>query len=203
VFTGLVSGTGSIVRRDVRGASQRLLIDCAGLESLGGLELGESVAVCGVCLTVAENVAGGFAADLSSETIRRTNLGDLALGSLVNLERSLRVGDRLGGHFVTGHIDAVAHVVSIEPDGDSRLVRVEFPRELRHLIARKGSVALDGVSLTVNAVAGSELSLMLIPHTLAMTSFKLLAPGSALNLEVDLLARYAAAALRYNGAVEA
>ncbi len=189
MFTGLVAGTGKLLSRDKRGPGYRLVID-TGLTGFGALELGESIAVAGACLTVVAQGGASFDADVSIETAERTTLGRLPLGADLNLERSLRVGDRLGGHWVSGHVDGVGHIASVEAQGDSWLVRVTLPPELRRFVAPKGSVALDGVSLTVNAVAGLELSVMLIPHTRQVTSLKHWRAGAELNLEADLVARY-------------
>jgi riboflavin synthase len=186
MFTGLVETTGALAAREPRGPGFRLEI----ASELGPLELGESIAVSGACLTVAEIGEGRFFADVSLETVQKTTLGKVAIGSQLNLERSLRVGDRLGGHWVTGHVDALARVVSTEAVGDALRVVVAVPEPLLAFVAAKGSVALDGVSLTVNAVVGDRIELMLIPHTLALTNLKALAPGSELNLEIDLVARY-------------
>jgi len=186
VFTGLVETTGKLGARARRGPGYRLAIET----ELSGLCLGESVSVSGACLTVAKLTGTGFEADISSETAERTTLGALGLGAVLNLERSLKVGDPLGGHLVTGHVDAVATVVELEKLGDDLRVRVSAPRELLRYVAEKGSVALDGVSLTVNAVSGANFEVMLIPHTLAVTNLKGLAQKASLNLEVDLLARY-------------
>jgi riboflavin synthase len=154
------------------------------------LELGASICVDGVCLTVAELGADSFAADVSGETLRVTTLGSKKAGGRVNLEPSLRAGDALGGHWVSGHVDGVAEVVSTESDARSLQVRIEAPPSLARYIARKGSVTLDGVSLTVNEVDGTRFSINLIPHTLEVTTLGALATGSRLNLEIDLLARY-------------
>jgi riboflavin synthase len=190
VFTGLVLGCGKLSARERRGPGYRLVIGTHGLEGFGALELGESIAVNGACLTVVSFSATSFDADVTLETAEKTTLGRLALGADVNLERSLRVGDRLGGHWVSGHVDGVAKVEAVETHGDAWLVRVAFPDEHRRFVAQKGSVALDGVSLTVNAVEGSTLSVMLIPHTREVTALKRWRTGSELNLEVDLVARY-------------
>jgi riboflavin synthase len=154
------------------------------------ITLGESIAVNGVCLTVSAVSPAGFAADVSAETAEKTTLGRLAIGARLNLERALALGERLGGHFVSGHVDGAARVVDVTPVGPARRVRVRAPSELSHLVAGKGSVCLDGVSLTVNVLRGAELELMLIPHTLELTTLSELRPGQELNLEVDLLARY-------------
>ncbi len=190
MFTGLVAGTGQLKARDRRGPGYRLVIGTRGLAGFDTLDLGESIAVSGACLTVVSTTLDSFDADVTIETAEKTTLGQLALGSEVNLERSLRVGDRLGGHWVSGHVDGVARVEAVEPQGDAWLVKIAFGDELRRFLAQKGSVALDGVSLTVNDVQGHSLSVMLIPHTREVTSLKHLKAGAALNLEVDLVARY-------------
>lgn len=190
MFTGLVAGTGKLLSRDRRGPGYRLVVGTAGLAGFDALELGESIAVSGACLTVIAQTSTSFDADVSLETTEKTTLGGLALGSDLNLERALRVGDRLGGHWMSGHVDGIGRVVSVEPKGDSWLVKVSMPEELRRFVAPKGSVTLDGASLTVNAVSGLELQVMLIPHTREVTTLKHWRAGAALNLEVDLVARY-------------
>ena len=195
VFTGLVEATGSIEARSVRGPGLRLAIR----SDLAGLELGESVSVSGACLTVVEQSSGRFEADLSRETAAVTTLGRLPVGSPVNLERALRLGDRLGGHLVTGHVDAVVEVRTYEAAGEARHLVVALPRALKAFVAPKGSVALDGVSLTVNEVGSDFFGVMLIPQTLGTTTFGALRPGRELNLEVDLLARYAVRWLEVSG----
>jgi riboflavin synthase len=190
VFTGLVAGTGKLSSLARRGPGFRLVVATEGLAGFEALELGESIAVSGACLTVVARTAQSFDADVSIETAEKTTLGRLALGSDVNLERSLRVGDRLGGHMLSGHVDAVAKIASVEEQGEAWLARVGFGEEQRRFVAQKGSVALDGVSLTVNDVSGSTLGVMLIPHTRQVTSLKHWRPGTEVNLEVDLVARY-------------
>jgi riboflavin synthase len=186
VFTGLVETTGLLRRRAPRGSGFRLEI----ATTLGPLTLGESVSVNGACLTVVTMDGTGFEADVSVETAERTTLGGLGIGDAVNLERALAAGDRLGGHLVTGHVDGMATVSAMERAGDALRVVLEPPRELLPLIAEKGSVALDGVSLTVNRVDDPRFEIMLIPHTVAVTTLRSLAVGKRLNLEVDLVARY-------------
>lgn len=188
VFTGLVEATGRLERRERRGPGYRLSV----ATDLGPLELGESISVSGACLTVAKISPGGFDADVSAETVDKTTLGDAHVGERVNLERSLRLGDRLGGHLVTGHVDAVARVASVAPAGEALRVSIEPPLELLRLLAPKGSVALDGVSLTINATRERQFEVMLIPHTVQVTSLEGISPGRRLNLEVDLLSRYVA-----------
>jgi riboflavin synthase len=148
------------------------------------------VSVSGACLTVTTATPDAFDADLTSETLERTTLGRLVPGARVNLERAVVAGARLGGHLVSGHVDGRARVVALTDEGEARHLKVECPRHLSRYVAEKGSVALDGVSLTVNAVAGNEFSLMLIPHTLATTTLGEPVVGAELNLEVDLVARY-------------
>jgi len=186
VFTGLVETTGKLEHRAPRGPGFALAIAC----ELGPLELGESIAVNGACLTVARLTAGGFEADVSLETVERTTLGSVEVGADLNLERSLRLGDRLGGHLVSGHVDGIARVLDSEPAGEALRVRIEAPEALRRFIAAKGSVTLDGVSLTVNGVFESGFEIMLVPHTLSVTNLKALRAGTEHNLEIDLLARY-------------
>jgi riboflavin synthase len=190
VFTGLVAGTGKLHARDRRGQGFRMVIGTAGISGFEALSLGESIAVNGACLTVIAQTPTSFDADVSIETAEKTTLGRLPLGCELNLEQSLRVGDRLGGHMLSGHVDAVAKVASVEAQGDAWLVRVAFAQEQRRFVAQKGSVALDGVSLTVNEVSGLQLCVMLIPHTREVTSLKHWRAGAELNLEVDLVARY-------------
>jgi riboflavin synthase len=188
VFTGLIEALGTLRARERRGPGFVLRVD-APFEAF---VLGESIAVSGVCLTVTRFERGGFEADVSLETARKTTLGALPLGARLNLERSLRLGDRLGGHLVSGHVDAVGRCVGREPAGDSERFVFELPVELRRYVAQKGSIAVDGTSLTVNAVDGARFDVMIIPHTRAETTFHALAAGDAVNLEVDPIARYVA-----------
>lgn len=196
MFTGLIETTGELRSRERRGPGFRLRVAC----SLGPLELGESVAVSGACLTVIAHDPGGFDADVSLETADKTTLGRLPLGTPVNLERSLCLGDRLGGHLVTGHVDGVARVRGVETVGDAWRVLIEPPRELERFVAPKGSVCLDGTSLTVNGVTGDGFDVMLIPHTREVTNLGRLAAGAELNMEVDLVARYVLRYLDVSGA---
>lgn len=192
MFTGIVQNIGRVRRigRSSRGAS--LWIDCA----MDALQLGESVAVDGVCLTVDEAGEGCFRADASAETLARTTLGGRRTGDCLHLERALRLGDRVGGHLVTGHVDAIGRVVGHAPLGEAREVTFEVPEALAALIAPKGSVAVDGVSLTVNGVSGARFDVVVVPHTLGATGLGTLGPGAAVNIEVDVLARYVARLLR-------
>ncbi len=198
MFTGLVECTGRLAARSARGPSARLTIEGAA----GGLVLGESIAVNGACLTVAASAQGRFEVDVTSETLDRTTLGRVPIGAELNLERSLRVGDRLGGHLVSGHVDGVARVSEVSAAGDARLLAVEAPQSLLGFIASKGSVALEGISLTVNRVEGGCFWAMLIPHTLAVTTAKHWTPGRELNLEIDLVARYVVRYLEASRAAE-
>jgi riboflavin synthase len=186
MFTGIVQIGGKLRARTRRGPNYEVDIEAA----FECIELGESIAVNGVCLTVTRCLPDGFTADVSLETHERTTLGRLPVGARLNLERALAVGERLGGHFVSGHVDGEGRIVEVAHVGDARRVRLRAPADLLHLIAVKGSLCVDGVSLTVNAVRGPEVELMLIPHTLAITTLADLRPGQELNLEVDLLARY-------------
>ena len=195
MFTGLVEAKGILARRARRGQGFQLYVEAA----LGALTLGESISVSGACLTVVSSDGRGFEADVSLETAAKTTLGQLPLGSSVNLERALKVGDRLGGHLVSGHVDAVAQLVRVEPAGEAQRLSIAFPRELARFIASKGSITLDGVSLTVNAATSDVLEVMVIPHTLSVTTLGDSKPGTAINLEVDTLARYAVRFLEVTG----
>ncbi len=193
MFTGIIQATGKVVATEERGGDLRLTLDVAALAARidsARLALGESVAVSGVCLTVVEFDGSRFAADVSRETLALTTLGSLRAGDAVNLEAALRAGDPLGGHLVSGHADGVAEVVGLHGDARSLRVELQVPEALARYVARKGSVALDGVSLTVNEVQGARFGINLIPHTMELTTFGALAPGRRLNLEVDQLARY-------------
>jgi riboflavin synthase len=190
MFTGIVRDVGRVAARETRGVDARLVIATKNLD-LEDTVVGDSISVQGVCLTVTSLGADSFSADVSHETLSLTTLGELVVGSAVNLEPALRAGDRLGGHLVSGHVDGVAHVVATSNDGDSLRVRVMVPAELARYIARKGSVTVDGVSLTVNEVEGATFGVNLIPHTQAVTTLGRLQPGTRVNLEVDQMARYA------------
>jgi len=187
VFTGLVAGTGTVdsLERDGDGIRLRVRSELAG-----ELSAGDSIAVNGVCLTAVEPDAAGFSADVMSETLRRSSLGPLTSGDAVNLELPLRAGDRLGGHVVQGHVDGVGTVDSVRDEGFSRVVRVSAPAETLRYVVEKGSIAVDGVSLTVSAVDGQAFEVSLIPETLERTTLGEAEPGRMLNLEVDVLAKY-------------
>jgi riboflavin synthase len=190
MFTGIITDVGRLHARQ----GGRFTLQ-SGFPA-ASIALGASICCDGACLTVTEieAAAGGssFSVDVSNETLARTTLRDWRPGRRVNLERALRAGDELGGHVVTGHVDGVARILTIEPDGECRQVRIAVEERLAELIAGKGSVALDGVSLTVNAVDNNDFTLTIIPHTLTHTAFGDKKPGDGVNLEVDLFARYVA-----------
>ena len=194
MFTGIVQEIGTLQRIEARtgsGAEEDRRVDVSfAAIARDRLNLGDSICVDGVCLTVAALNAASFSADVSGETLRVTTLGAKAVGARVNLEPALRAGDSLGGHWVSGHVDGIAEVLATS--NDARSLRVEFsaPKALSRYIARKGSVTLDGVSLTVNEVDGVKFAVNLIPHTLEVTTLGRLAAGTRVNLEIDLLARY-------------
>jgi riboflavin synthase len=187
MFTGIIAAVGTV--REVRPADGgvRVAIDAAALD-LAELRSGDSIAVNGVCLTAVAPQSSGFEADVSQETLDCTT--GFAAGATVNLEKSLRLADPLGGHLVSGHIDGVGTITRFEASGGNRLLAITAPRELAKYIARKGSIAVNGVSLTVNAVNGSAFEVNLIPHTLQATNLNALVVGARVNLEVDMLARY-------------
>jgi riboflavin synthase len=190
MFTGIIEGTGTVaaLAAAADGSGARLEVEAPWLA--GRLTVGESVAVNGCCVTVAEATAAGFAADLVAETLRRTALGGLAAGAVVNLERPMALGGRLGGHLVQGHVDGVAKVLDRTPVGDGQEVRVELPPELERYVVEKGSVAVDGVSLTVAGVGPGWFAVALPPHTLEATTRGRPPPGDLVQLEVDVVAKY-------------
>jgi riboflavin synthase len=189
MFTGIITHLGRIDSVVAAQGGMRLRIACPGLAG-EDLQLGESIAVSGVCLTVTGFDGGGFGADVSGETLRLTTLGGRGAGSAVNLERALRAGDRLGGHLVSGHVDGVGTLRAIDDDGLSQRYAFDVPAALRRYLAVKGSIAVDGVSLTVNAVDATGFAVNLVPHTLVHTTLGTLRAGDAVNLEVDQVARY-------------
>jgi riboflavin synthase len=193
VFTGLVLGTGTI--RSLRDG--RLEVES---ELAAELSPGDSIAVNGVCLTAVDPTADGFAADVMPETLRRSSLGPLAEGDQVNLELPLRAGDRLGGHVVQGHVDGTGTVEAVRAEGISRVVRIGAPSELLRYVVEKGSIAVDGVSLTVSAVDDDTFEVSLIPETLERTTLGSAAPGRAVNLEVDVFAKYVEKLIRAHAA---
>jgi len=192
MFTGIVTDVGTVRSAEQRG-DLRLVIACG--YDMDSVELGASIACSGACLTVVDKGDDWFAVDISAETVSKTAADRWREGARLNLERSLRLGDELGGHIVTGHVDAVGEVVGVTPEGDSKRVEIAVPRALGPMIAAKGSVALDGASMTVNQVRDAEdettlLSVNLIPHTAQHTTLGELTEGRQLNVEVDVLARY-------------
>jgi len=193
MFSGIVAATGRIRKAERRKAGLRLTVD-AGTLPLRDVAIGDSIALNGVCLTVVARARKGFGVDVSRETLRCT--AGLDEPGEINLEKALRMSDRLGGHLVSGHVDGVGKVTHLGRAGADRLLRVRAPRGLARYIARKGSIAVHGVSLTVNVVRGAEFEVNLIPHTLAVTTLKRLRTGDRVNLEVDPLARYAERLLR-------
>jgi riboflavin synthase len=195
MFTGLVEHKGAWAQKTSRGPNAEAIVRTAYAD----LELGESIAVDGCCLTVRAIVKDGFVCDVSKETLDRTTLGALSVGAQVNLERAMAVGERLGGHIVSGHVDGVGECVAIERVADATRVTFAFPKELARFIAEKGSVTVSGVSLTVNRVGARDFDVMLIPHTQSVTTLGALAVGTRVNLEVDLLARYVARLLDVAG----
>ena len=202
MFTGLVEGKGALLARTRIGPGARLVVSARELVRTGPLVLGESVSVDGACLTVEQIVAEGFVASASGETLERTTLGHKALGASVNLERALPLGGRMGGHIVSGHVDGIGRIKAVSPLGTATKVVFEAPEELLRFIAPKGSIAVNGVSLTVNGVLGWAFDVVLVPHTLEATAWDL-RPGERVNLEVDLLARYVARLLEVGRAPEA
>ena len=189
MFTGLIQGVGRVARVESLGGDVRLHIEVGSLP-FDTVEMGESIAVNGTCLTVVAFDAQSFAADASNETLSLTTLGTLAVGSLVNLERALRASDRLGGHWVSGHVDGMGTVKQIHDDARAQRWRFEVPSALTRYIAKKGSICVDGVSLTVNEADAQGFEVALIPHTVEHTAFKTTRVGDAVNIEVDLVARY-------------
>ena len=189
MFSGIVEDIGAVQALEGKDKGVLLKIGVRKIDA-GELVLGESVAVNGVCLTVVSAGDGGFSVDASHETLSRTNLSGLRAGSGVNLERSLRVGDRMGGHIVTGHVDGVGTVQSITPVGESRVFSFLIPAALAKYVVEKGSVAVDGVSLTVNSVKGTEFSVNIIPYTLRETTFSEFRRGREVNIECDIIGKY-------------
>jgi len=190
MFTGIVTDIGRVQKVEPTARDRRYEIETAWDTS--GLDLGASVSHAGCCLTVVETGPGWFAVEVSGETLDKTTLGAWAVGDTINLERAAKLGDEMGGHVVSGHVDGLGRVVSIEPEGGSHRVSVEAPEPLHRYIAAKGSITVDGVSLTVNAVEGQRFGLNIIPHTWTATTLGALKPGDAVNLEIDMLARYLA-----------
>jgi len=186
MFTGIIEEMGRVERVDHKGKGMRLTI-CGAWKDL---KRGESIAVNGLCLTVVENRKGSFTMDLSPETLRRSTLGDLKQGDAVNLERPLRPNDRLGGHFVMGHIDGVGTIETLAPEGNSVRAVFNAPPSLSPYLVEKGSVAIDGISLTVGSCEGERFTVFLIPYTIEKTNFSRKKVGDRVNIEVDILGKY-------------
>lgn len=189
MFTGIVYGTGVIRRSQVTGLDLMLVIDIRNLEDKG-IKIGDSVAVDGVCLTVVEYDKGCLRFDVSRETLLRTLLGSKSNGDLVNLELALLPTTRIGGHFVTGHVDGVGYLESLEPVGTSIQMRFRAPRDLSRFVAEKGSICIDGISLTVNAISENSFDVNIVPHTIEVTTMKDYEVGRKVHLEIDIIARY-------------
>lgn len=190
MFTGLITDIGTLRVRE--GSAKGVRFEIETTYPMAEVAIGASIACSGACLTVVAKGEGWFAVDVSPETLEKTTLDGWQPGRRINLERSLRLGDELGGHLVSGHVDGVARIEDRHADGDSTRFTVVAPSDLARFVAAKGSVALDGVSLTVNEVAGDSFSVCIIPHTTEMTTFGDLQPGDRVNLEIDMLARYVA-----------
>ena len=190
MFTGIVTDIGRV--RAVRDTNRDRRFEVETAYDLASVEIGASISHAGCCLTVVEKGEGWFAVEASAETLSTTTLGAWEAGALVNLERAARAGDELGGHIVSGHVDGVGEVVSVEPEGGSHRVRVRAPKPLHRYIAAKGSITVDGVSLTVNDIADDVFGVNIIPHTWDVTTLGRLRPGAPVNLEIDMLARYLA-----------
>ena len=189
MFTGIIAAIGEVAELQRRGGDVRLRVSTGKLD-LSDVALGDSIAVNGVCLTAVTLAGDGFAADVSRETLSLTSLGQLQSGSRVNLEKALTLGTRLGGHLVSGHVDGMGTILERHDDARSVRFTVEAPRELARYIAHKGSISVDGISLTVNAVDGARFALNIVPHTLQETIMDGYRAGTRVNLEVDLVARY-------------
>lgn len=188
IFTGLIAEVGRVRRRELRGDGAFMIIQAKSV--LEGTRIGDSISINGVDLTVIQMGADFFSADASIETLKRSTLGELREGSQVNLERALALGERLGGHIVQGHIDGTIELVSAKPEGNAHRLRFRFPGELGRYIAMKGSVAVDGISLTVAGLSDHWFEVVVIPHTWRETTLADLKPGSRSNIEVDVLAKY-------------
>ncbi len=189
MFTGIITDIGEVRRIDTSGERR---FEIATAFDLATVDMGASICCAGCCLTVVDKGADWFAVEVSEESISKTTLGQWQAGTRINLERALKLGDELGGHLVSGHVDGVGRVIGRKPVGESVAVTFEAPGDLARFIATKGSITVDGVSLTVNAVGANDFAVNIIPHTLAVTTLGSLAVGDTVNLEIDLLARYVA-----------
>ena len=190
MFTGIVTDVGRVRAMTDSDRAKRFEIETAYETS--GIDLGASISHAGCCLTIVDKGPGWFAVEVSQETLSRTTLGDWQVGHRINLERAARLGDELGGHIVSGHVDGVGEVVAVAPEGGSVRIHIRAPKPLHRFIAEKGSITVEGVSLTVNGVAEDVFDVNVIPHTLEATTLDELRPGSLVNLEIDMLARYLA-----------
>jgi len=189
MFTGIITDVGRVKAVESNGDTRFTIETAFDMETVA---IGASIANGGVCLTVIDKGPGWFAVQASAETLSKTTLGGWTPGTRVNLERAMKLGDELGGHIVSGHVDGVAAVVDVRPDGESKRITFEAPANLAKYVASKGSVAIDGVSLTVNEVDGARFGVNIIPHTQVATTFGDLKPGDRVNMEIDMLARYVA-----------
>ena len=189
MFTGIIESIGHIKKIDPVGGDMRLSVDAGSLD-MSDVQLGDSIAVNGVCLTAIEFDGHFFAADVSNETINLTSLKDIVVGSEVNLEKALLPTTRLGGHLVSGHVDGLGEVISIKEESRSVRLIIRAPEDLKHYIAMKGSICIDGTSLTVNKITNADFEINIVPHTQQQTVIKNYKPGTKVNLEVDLIARY-------------
>lgn len=188
MFTGIIEELGTVGQMDRRPDSIKLTIQAHKV--LEGTQIGDSIAVNGVCLTVTSMTDSYFTADVMHETMRRSSLSDIKSGSRVNLERAMQVGGRLGGHIVSGHIDGVGHIARIAADGIARVITISIPKDMEPFIVEKGSIAIDGISLTVVSVGNSQFSVSIIPHTMANTTLIDKHPGAIVNLETDVIGKY-------------
>ncbi len=189
MFTGIIQTTGKIIAIDQHGGDSRFVFNTGDMD-LSDLKVGDSVAVNGACLTIIDNDNNSFAADLSKETLELTTFSKLTIGSRINLEKAMLLSDRLNGHLVSGHVDGIGKVLEMHEDARSVRYTIETPDALSRYISKKGSVTIDGVSLTINAVEGNTFNVNIIPHTLSETIFSEYLVGSRVNIEVDLIARY-------------
>jgi riboflavin synthase len=189
MFTGIITDIGKVVGVEKRGDAR---FEIATKYDLATVDIGASIGCSGCCLTVVEKRSTSFFVDVSAESLSRTTLKNWQEGTLVNLERSLKIGDELGGHLVSGHVDGVGEIIAIKPEGDSKRFTFRIPEALAPFIATKGSIALDGTSLTVNEVSGNTFGVNIIPHTQAVTAWGRARAGDAVNVEIDMLARYVA-----------
>jgi len=190
LFTGIVEDVGRLARREELSAGQRLWV--ATSLPVTAFDLGESIAIDGACMTVVACAEAEFAVDVSAESLRRTTLGDLAPGDAVNLERAMKLGDRLGGHMVSGHIDGTGSIESIRPEGESSIFTFRVAADLMPMLVEKGSVAIDGISLTCFHCLDDRFDVALIPHTLSVTTLGRRSPGARVNIEVDVMGKYVA-----------